>query len=78
MLIFIAPLIIMGNSNYKSKSEIAFRNIAYVFISILCGLVIVNEFGLITRPSLQIYYLDAITLAYTIFAIFKADKNGDI
>ena len=78
LLVFVAPLLIMGNTSPKSKSEIAFRNIAYVFLSIISGLVIVNEFGLIARPSLQIYYLDAITLVYTIFAIFKADKNGDI
>jgi len=78
LLVFVAPLLIMGNSSTKSKSEIAFRNIAYVFLSIISGLVIVNEFGLISRPSLQIYYLNAITFVYTLYALFRADQNGNI
>jgi len=78
LLVFVAPLLLMGNSSTKSKPEIAFRNIAYVFLSIISGLVIVNEFGLISRPSLQIYYLNAITFVYTLYALFRADQNGNI
>lgn len=77
LVLFVMPLLLMGNSNIKSQREIQFRCIVYIAVSIVMAIIVLNTFNLIPLPHLQVYYFNGITFAYTLYALLFSDKNGN-
>jgi len=78
LLLFVMPLIWMGNYNHKSKRENQFRLIAYGFVSLVMAIIILNKYNLIPFPAFQVYYLNGITIVIVLYALVFSDKNGNL
>jgi len=78
VMAYVCSLIWMGNSNAKSKSEIAFRKIATCFFSLFCFGVILTNLCIINYPLFYCLLFCSLTIILVFFFIFKADKEGNI
>jgi len=78
---FTLPLMLMGNSNKKSKMEIEFRNMAMMYYAVVMGIIIINQFGVLNDPrkfmytfnGLNIALIGCLTISFLRHGYFKKD-----
>lgn len=78
LLVYVCPLIYLGNSNKKTPLEIAYRQISSWFFGLVCLGVILNNLSVIRHGVYYSSLFCTITLVLIFLFIFKADKNGNI
>lgn len=82
ILLFVCPLIWLGNNNFKDKREIEFRKIAVLVISVISGMIAINNqpFFAFSIPGIvtQMYFFNGISLAIVLYGLLFTDKNGDL
>lgn len=62
ILMFTAPLLIMGNSNQKTELEIELRKIAQLTYILVLLTIIINQFGVFTNPIYSVMLFNGINL----------------
>lgn len=60
---FTLPLMLMGNSNKKSKMEIEFRNMAIMYYTVVLLIIVINQFGVLNDPRKFIFTFNGLNIA---------------
>jgi hypothetical protein len=76
-ILFIIPLVLMGNSNKKCKRENQFRLVGYSAATITMALIVYNEIFILPNASTYVYAFNGLTFAVTLYALLFSDENGN-
>lgn len=73
---FTLPLMLMGNSNKKSKMEIEFRNMAIMYYTVVMAIIIINQFGVLNDPRKFMYTFNGLNIALIGCLIISFLRHG--
>jgi len=85
ILMFTAPLLIMGNSNEKTGLEIELRKVSQLTYILVLLTIIINQFGFFTNPVHSVMLFNGINLVLLAivsinlyrYGFFKRRKKDD-